>query len=343
MKKYMLQDYREISVLRNFIKEALLLSEDYDGSYDYYMSDIGMGGGGGGGGGGDGGPVFITAFTDVFKTAAAESDKMLQRTKTLTNNVFQALMSSVNPFYKADYGKVFALEKQRIGQIQSKYADVYARTNKAFEDNDFAWAAAICSPETFLTAKFVKQAPDAAKNLAGLVPGGDKLIQKLSESNRFMYLRLNEEKKKKREKDELTPGETIKNDARETLNQFLAEVISTTEQWKKVGSMNLQQFEKFVSEKSKDTQQASVNIKQVLDQQKKSWQDEMKKSGKEMGDAAQSIKEQEWTSSFLSKIPEEVVGSVKKMLQKRIEEAKSGGAPDDCWWIQKHIETMSKI
>lgn len=342
MKRYQLRE--EVELLRKYIRESIILiKEDTDssGGYGDYLGDL-YGGGGGGGGGGDGSPVFITAFTDVFKTASAETQKMIEKVKTFTNVSFQAAMSGINPFYKAEYGKLFQEEAAKISAIKSKYSDVYKRTFDAFKDNDFAWAAFICTPEAFLTKKFFDKTSETAQSLAGLFPGGNKILSSIkSESFKFTYLNLLLEV----EKNEKEVDSNFQEEMRESVKDFLTGVLRKTSEWKKVSSMNIIQFETFLKQREGADPADVASVREELQQQKQNWlaKIEQEADSKEVSNAAKKVDDGEWAKEFLNSISNKIVKNVEDMLEKRISKAKEGGATDDCEWIGWHKQILGKI
>jgi hypothetical protein len=145
-------------------------------------------GGGGGGGGGDDSlfATFVQPFTDVAKTIVGQTKEVAIRLRTLINVTIEAIISSVNPFVSADYDKIFQAEAADLDKIKSQYKEVYDRTDKALNNDDFAWATLISAPKAVLTGKFLETAPRVVGGLAKLFIG-DKIEGAKGSINKFFF------------------------------------------------------------------------------------------------------------------------------------------------------------
>lgn len=164
----------EILLLREYLQEILV--EDGDDGGDY--GDYGYGGGGGGSGGGKGlaqlGPIadiFITPFTDVFKTGQAVVADISSKTQTLVGGILGSVIASFLPGLTVDWEELKRQEKERTNKIKEKYKDVFTRTNAALFTGDGAVFMFLSAPHEYLTYKAAEHAPDVVLNLLDAIMG----------------------------------------------------------------------------------------------------------------------------------------------------------------------------
>lgn len=78
--------------------------------------------------------AFIQPFVDVIDTTQAGIETAMSKTQMLVSVVTHALVSAIVPFIKQDYDAIFNLERRRMEKIESKYKDVFDRTNRALTE-----------------------------------------------------------------------------------------------------------------------------------------------------------------------------------------------------------------
>lgn len=186
-------EYRETqALLEQFVREVL--NEDDTGAIysdlrgmDMHSPWHGMGHHGSHGGYGMGGMgpygarfgsgndlyrVFVKPFVDVVDTAVGKTKELSARAQTLAHVAFEALVTTLVPFFSDSYKEIFAGEKKRLAAIRNEYKDVYQSNWDAFRDNDVFWTAFCYAPWAIMTIKFVKQSPRTAGRLVSALTGG---------------------------------------------------------------------------------------------------------------------------------------------------------------------------
>lgn len=288
MKPY---QHRELEFLRSFIREALVLEDDY--GMDPYS------GGGGGGGGGDGGMFkLVEPFLDLGKTITGQSKELLVKLKSSALVAFEAIVSSFIPFLSADYKKIFEKEKSQLQSIRSQYQSVYDRTNKAFKNSDIGIAAVLSFPDVFFTSKFLKEMPEVAGEMSSILLG-DKVNKSSLEDlffSRVGKVNLNQlksrfsegkkrrdKKQQKRELEEIIElrakvmrealqqpeAKEMQKNCLEVLKQAPLEVLEKTKQYANINS--IQDIEKMLNEIEAGDKLSEIKhkLKQLKDDSRK--------------------------------------------------------------------------
>jgi len=125
-------------------KEKKILSEDgFDIGMDY---DGGGFGSVGGGNLDDMFATFIQPFTDVAQTAIAGGLDIGNHALGLLKIVGAGIFASVLPFVEVEYDKIHAKTKERTKKIQSKFSNVFARTEKTLQDSHFKTLLFLVNP-----------------------------------------------------------------------------------------------------------------------------------------------------------------------------------------------------
>ena len=116
--------------------------------------------------------IFITPFTDVFKTAAGEVKKVAVKTRTLATIAFKTIMTTILPFYSYDYDELFKKDKEDIKRINEEYKDVHDRTWAALKSSDALMLAFMASPTIFLAGAAALATPSIVKGTVSVLSGG---------------------------------------------------------------------------------------------------------------------------------------------------------------------------
>ncbi len=173
-------------LLREYVRN--LLKEDdglgaYSGEYSQYgLSNVGDSPFGvtGYGSTNDLISAFITPFTDVVKTAAAETKKIAAHTATLLRVAFEVIISTLIPGIGANYEAIFNRRDERLNKIKEEYRDVYERTDKALASDDARLIAFMVNPAATLGYFAAKKTPAAVAGSLSIATGGisDELMEK---------------------------------------------------------------------------------------------------------------------------------------------------------------------
>lgn len=127
--------------------------------------------------------TFIKPFVDVAEVTAGKAKETSQRAQTVVKVAFETIATTLLPFLKDSYGKIFAKEKQAIDKIKSEYGEVYKATWDAFKTNDVAWTAFIAFPGPVMAGRLALNAPDIALRMISVISGGsmDPYVGKVKE------------------------------------------------------------------------------------------------------------------------------------------------------------------
>lgn len=166
---------RNSRILREYVQSVLLAEDDAGGGYD--MSGLGDSPYGISWGGPSMTQTFLQPFADVFSTAKAAASNISARTRTLAKITFESLATSVLPFLIADYNDIFKEEKLQLDKIQQKYADVFARTNNAFKNDDIKLVAFMLNPALTIAAAAATATPMLAIGLYDVLAGTDPYLK----------------------------------------------------------------------------------------------------------------------------------------------------------------------
>ena len=127
--------------------------------------------------------TFVGPFVDVFKTAVGKSKEIGVKARTLLNVSVDTILSTLIPFYGANYAKIFDKEAENIKKLREKYKDVYERTDKALGGSDAVALAFMASPALVTGAWAASKAPEAIKDLLSGLSGGasDDIYEEIKE------------------------------------------------------------------------------------------------------------------------------------------------------------------
>jgi len=160
-------------LLKQYVKEVLKedIGDGYAfGDYGYDASSpFGMD---------FGGPslynVFVQPFTDVLKTAKAGGEQIAASARATLKTAFEITLSSIIPFFAANFKDIFDKEKEDLRKIKEKYREVFDRTDAALGSDELLIWAFLVDPSAVLTAKAAKKSArvviDIFKTLAGTSP-----------------------------------------------------------------------------------------------------------------------------------------------------------------------------
>lgn len=170
-----LETTNESALLRKYIRESLLLTEDeFSGVDASGFSSIGIGMGYGPMYA-DPGPLvktFIEPFTDVFKTVVATAKEISVDAKVLLQVAFKVAISTIIPIVGQRYDKIFDDRDKKISQIRDQYRDVFERTEQALGGGDAKLIMFMANPAAFLAGAAALKAPAATKGLLSIATGG---------------------------------------------------------------------------------------------------------------------------------------------------------------------------
>ena len=127
--------------------------------------------------------TFVGPFVDVFKTAVGKSKEIGVKARTLLNVSVDTILSTLIPFYGANYAKIFDKEAENIKKLREKYKDVYERTDKALGGSDAVALAFMASPALVTGAWAASKAPGVIKDLLSGLSGGasDDIYEEIKE------------------------------------------------------------------------------------------------------------------------------------------------------------------
>lgn len=165
----------EAALLRQYIRESLLLTEDeFSGVDASGFSTIGIGMGYGPMYA-DPGPMvktFITPFTDFFDTVVATAKEISVDAKVLLQVAFKVAISTIIPIIGQRYDKIFDERDKKIKEIRDQYRDVFERTDQALGAGDAKLIMFMANPAAFLAGAAALKAPAATKGLLSIATGG---------------------------------------------------------------------------------------------------------------------------------------------------------------------------
>lgn len=133
--------------------------------------------------------IFITPFTDVLKTAKGELEKNVAiTTSTITNLAKQAAVLAI-PFFAASeideiQKKADEKLKQRLANIDARYADVLKRNWDTVRGRDVWGITFMLDPSFGIAEKFILRAPYAALGVLEVLTGGNEAVTKLKNQAR---------------------------------------------------------------------------------------------------------------------------------------------------------------
>lgn len=184
----------EHKLLREYVRQSLLLKEDDYGAPSGGGYEAGLGGyydegaavaAAGYRGGNPSALIktFITPFTDVFKTAVASTKMVAANSVAMLQVAFTALISTLIPFIGARYDKIFDARDKRVQKVKDDYKEVFERTDEALASNDAKFLAFLANPAVFMGASAALKAPAATKGLLSVATGGasDDAIEKVKD------------------------------------------------------------------------------------------------------------------------------------------------------------------
>lgn len=116
--------------------------------------------------------TFIKPFVDVVDVTAGKTKEMSARAQNLARVTFEAIATSIMPFFSSDYDEIFQREKEKIDKIRSDYAEVYGATWDALKRNDVTMTAFLCYPAAVLTSFVARKSPKASMNILSILSGG---------------------------------------------------------------------------------------------------------------------------------------------------------------------------
>lgn len=164
-------------ILKEYVKSVLLEDEGYGGSDYAAMGDSPYGISWGG-------PslfkIFVQPFSDVLQTGQAAVEDLSARARTAAKVAFEAVATSILPFYSSDYKEIFEKEAEQIGKIKEKYRDVFERTDAAFAySGDAMLLAFLLDPTALISATVLKKAPAAALEVFETLAGENEHLRAL--------------------------------------------------------------------------------------------------------------------------------------------------------------------
>ncbi len=116
------------------------------------------------------------AFVDPLKTTTAFTEKFSSKIQKIAGKLSERIMSIIIPGYTADFERFDQEEQERLNLIHDKYKNIYGRTDWHLFTGDAALMAFLYAPHQYLTARVVRQAPDAALAMLDSLAGGNPTI-----------------------------------------------------------------------------------------------------------------------------------------------------------------------
>lgn len=181
---------------QELIKEFVsVLCEDDTAEVLGGLRDAGLGGMGGGGMGHGMGAghalddIFLKPFTDAFRVTGAELQKTSVNVKSALNIIYDVLGSTLIPWVKGSYDKIFAEREKKIKEIEGKYKEYYNRIWAPYDLNDVTCLAFFASPPAMISFFLAKGAPDVAMSaITHLVNSDSVVLSYLSKVKQFTGL-----------------------------------------------------------------------------------------------------------------------------------------------------------
>lgn len=140
----------------------------------------GMPGGGGGHGMGAGhalDDIFVKPFTSAFKVTGAEVKKTAVNAMTAGNILFNIVGSTLIPWLKGSYEKIFSERTKKIKQIESEYSQYYSAIWEPYQLNDITVAAFFASPPAMISFFLMKGTPGKIIEAVNILSSGDGVLQ----------------------------------------------------------------------------------------------------------------------------------------------------------------------
>jgi hypothetical protein len=267
-------------LLREYVK-AILVEDESMGMGNY-------------GSAADMNATFIQPFTDVFKTAAAETKMIGVKAKTVVWVGLQTVLTTLLPFYGYDYAEVFDKEKEEINKIKSEYKDVYDRTWNALKNSDAMMLAFMASPAIFLGGVAAKETPKVVKGILATFTGG--LSDEIGEKTKSAAISIGRKAigdthrsyREKEHNDNSRRSSRVTSDAISFAGGGLAgglagTVVEKIKNSKKASAMQMSAqnvYKQALSEKVKLAIKLTQNVSSIEDLQKEVKKSKMPGSGK---------------------------------------------------------------
>jgi len=143
-----LREYVQAIVIEN--DESVIVEDAWGGDYSFGGGDwmgpltnpiLGLGPEGGG---------LLGPFLDVGKTALAGVLDMTNRVWGLLKTTLAAVTSAVIPFWDVEYDKINNTTEARTEKVMGKFSNVYDRTDKALQGDDFKALMIMVNPVGYM-------------------------------------------------------------------------------------------------------------------------------------------------------------------------------------------------
>ena len=118
--------------------------------------------------------VFVNPFSDVVKTASHGIEQLAVSTKVAFKVFVKGMTPAILGMVNETYAEIFSDARSRAREIQSKYADVFKSTDRAFE-NDAQVLAFFINPKMYAAGKAIDNTLLASMNRSA-----SDVIEKLS-------------------------------------------------------------------------------------------------------------------------------------------------------------------
>lgn len=296
--------------------------------------------------------TFIKPFVDVVDVTAGKTKEMSARTQNLARVAFEAIATSIMPFFSSDYDEIFQREKEKIDKIRSDYADVYGATWDAFKRNDVTMTAFLCYPAAVLTSVVARKSPKATMNVLSVLSGGtlDSFFSKVKASLGGFGKAGKGERYSSSGGDSVPTWESVirEDDDKKKKKPSLADIVTNKKLVKKaISSPAAQRLQKEARDAVHDTlrtvydRASTISTVKTLDELQKKIGKPIKGVDKlkNVPPGERAPLEQQLLTNLKTSLKEFYV----KSLEAQVQQAISGGIPNDSGFVSDYETTIKKI
>ena len=142
--------------------------------------------------------IFVTPFTDVFKTGKKVVADISSKSQQLIGGAMASIVAAFVPGMTVDWEELKQKERARAAKIEGKYSDVIDRTNAALFTGDGAVMSFMYAPHAFITSHAMNVAPDAALEMMDTLGGENEYVSRVTNALRKQWEKLRIDTTKRR-------------------------------------------------------------------------------------------------------------------------------------------------
>lgn len=281
------------------------------------------------------------SIKDVFSTTAQAGKQLMRSVFTLVKTAVAGAISVVIPMFDAKYDEIFAKDKARMKEIDSKYADVTKRVEAAFGDSDVLAFAALSNFPLFMTGAGLKVGGEFVVSMLDILSAGklsDTSSRRKKESVDLLKNLLQEDDDKNDKR--LDKAAKTKSQIRDRLegSQKVAEIEAAVKQAYRTTLQEI--FNEAKAENLKtleDVKSASGGKFKGIDVSK------MSKEEKEKFEKMKPEEKKELESSIIDSVKSEIRNLAVKKLSARIKEVTDAGISANSDFVVDHQKMIEKI